>query len=270
VRAFKFPEYPVADSSREQNENVDHPTKESILGGYFGQLSKIIESEDDPKHAAVWFFQQLGGTYFIAVLRVISEMEHLCRETKSVLNEFIGRDLVLVRVLTVEHLAVSMKLYVISWSTLLDLLACLINVVFNLGIADRDVKMQLVLNNRHVQSSRIPQIIREYEKVSVIKDLKKKRNDLVHRGKIPDTDIEQILGERNRIDSRRYSILQMNQISEEEYKKQSSILQEKLSVLAKGKQELWREHHQQTITMLSEIGGELALKTIESYKQRST
>jgi len=120
-----------------------------------------------------------------------------------------------------------------------------------------------------VQSSRIPQIIREYEKASVIKDLKKKRNDLVHRGKIPDTDIEQILGERNTIDSRRYSLLQMNPISEEEYKKQRALLQEKLSVLARGKQDLWREHHQQTIAMLSEIGGELALKTIESYRKRA-
>jgi hypothetical protein len=259
----------MADSLKEQYENVDHPTKESILGGYFGQLSKIIESEDDPKQAAAWFFQQFGGTYFIAVLRVISEMERLCREMESVLSEFIGRDLVLVRLLTVEHLAVSMKLYVISWSTLLDLLACLINAVFNLGIADRDVKVQLVLNNRHVQSSRIPQIIREYEKASVIKDFKKKRNDLVHRGKIPDTDIEQILGERNSIDSRRYSLLQMNPISEEEYKNQRALLQEKLSVLARGKQDLWREHHQQTIAMLSEIGGELALKTIESYRKRA-
>ena len=197
-------------------------------------------------------------------------MERLHREMDSILDEFTGKNLGLVRLLTVEHLAVSMKLYVISWSTLLDLLACLINAVFNRGIADRDVKMQLVLNNRHVQSSRTPQIIREYEKASVIKDLKKKRNDLVHRGKTPDTDIEQILGERNTIDSRRYSILQMNQISEEEYKKQSSLLQEKLSVLAREKQDLWRAHHQQTTAMLSVIGGELALKTFESYRKQAT
>jgi hypothetical protein len=260
----------MADSSNEQNESVDPLTKGSILGGYLGQLAEIIESEENPSQAAIWFFKQLKEPYFMGTLRIISEMERLGREMDSALNEFAGRDLGLVKLLTVEHLVVSMKLYVISRHTLLDLLAYLVNAVFNLGIADRDVKIQLVLNNRHVQSSRIPQIIREYENSSVIKGLKKKRNDLVHRGKIPDTDIEQILGERNTIDSRRYSILQMDQISEEEYKKQSSILQEKLSVLAKEKQELWREHHQQTITMLSEIGGELALKTIESYKQRAT
>lgn len=260
----------MADSSKELNESVDSLSKESILGGYLGQLAKVIESEKNPSQAAAWFFKQLREPNFMSILRIISQMERLHREMDSILEEFTGKNLGLVRLLTVEHLAVSMKLYVISWSTLLDLLACLINAVFNLGIADRDVKMQLVLNNRHVQSSRTPQIIREYEKASVIKDLKKKRNDLVHRGKIPDTDIEQILGERNTIDSRRYSILQMNQISEEEYKKQSSLLQEKLSVLAREKQDLWRAHHQQTTAMLSVIGGELALKTFESYRKQAT
>jgi hypothetical protein len=94
------------------------------------------------------------------------------------------------KILTIEHLAIAMKLYVISWSTLRDLLASLVNAVFNLGIADRDVKEHLVLHNRHVQSSRIPQILQAYDNTLVIKDLKKKRNDVVHRGKIPDDDIE--------------------------------------------------------------------------------
>lgn len=260
----------MADSSKELNESVDPLTKSSILGGYFGRLTTIIETEKDSKQAALWFAQQLGTTYFLDILRVISEMERLCGEIESVLNEFTGRNLGLVKVLTVEHLAVSMKLYVVSWGTLGDLLAYLINAVFNLGIADRDVKVEFVLNNRHVQSSRIPQLIREYEKLSAIKGLKKKRNDLVHRGKIPDADIQQILGERNTIDSHRYSLLQTNPISEEEYKKQRSLLHKKLSVLAREKQDLWREHHQQTTAMLSMIGGELALKTFESYRKQAT
>src|SRR5574341_1389975 len=53
------------------------------------------------------------------------------------------------RMLTIEHLGTAMKLYVISWHTMLDLLARLVNVVFNLGIADRDVTVRLVLNNDH-------------------------------------------------------------------------------------------------------------------------
>ena len=128
-------------------------------------------------------------------------------------------------------------------------------------------KLQLVLNNRHVQPSRIPQIMREYEKSLVIKELKKKRNDLVHRGKIPDVEVEQMLGERNTIDSRRHSLLEINPISEEEYKKQRSVFQEKLGIQGRQKQEIWRKHYQQTRMMLSEVGRELARERFDLYKE---
>jgi hypothetical protein len=55
----------------------------------------------------------------------------------------------------------------------------------------------------------------------------------VYRGKIPDEEVEQILVERNRIDSRCYSFLQENPISEEEHKKELSLLQERLAGLAR-------------------------------------
>ena len=90
----------------------------------------------------------------------------------------------------------------------------------------------------------------------------------MHRGKIPDEEVEQILVERNRIDSRRYSFLQENPISEEEHKKELSLLQKRLAGLAKKKQDEWRKHHQQTIAMLSAIGGELMLKAIELYEKQ--
>ena len=231
------------------------------------QLTEMIESEEDTKKAASWFFQQLGGEHGIAILKLISEIERICREMDSLVNDFAGKDLLFAKVVTVEHLATAMKLYVISWSTLLDLLACLINEVFDLGMVEKDVKVQLALSNRHVQSSRIPQIMREYEKSSVIRDLKKKRNDLVHRGKIPDVDVEQMLAERNTIDSRRHSLLKISPISEEEYKKQRSLFQEKLGVQGKEKQEVWRKHFQQTIMMLSEIGRELASERFDLYKE---
>jgi hypothetical protein len=103
----------------------------------------------------------------------------------------------------------------------------------------------------------------------LIKDLKRKRNDVVHRGRIPDDDIEEILKERNTIDSRRYSLLEKNLISEEGHKRQRSLLQQNLRALAKEKQDLWRRHHQQTIAMISEISGELMLKTIDLYKKQA-
>ena len=41
-----------------------------------------------------------------------------------------------------------------------------------------------------------------------------------------------------------------------------------LDGLAKKKQDEWRKHHQQTIAMLSAIGGELMLKAIELYEKQ--
>lgn len=255
------------------DETIAPLHRESIVGAYFAQLNKALESDKDAKQIALLFAHRLGSEYFLAILQTMSEIDRLCREMESVLNEFTGRDLhgtlFTGKPLTIEHLAIAMKLYVISWSTLRDLLASLVNAVFNLGMADRDVKEHLILHNSHVKSSRIPQILQAYDNTLLIKDLKKKRNDVVHRGKIPDNDIEQILKERNTIDSRRYSLLEQNPISEEEHKRQISLLQQKLRALAKEKQDLWRKHHQQTIAMISEIARELVLRTIDLYKKQA-
>src|SRR5262249_44576259 len=230
---------------------------------------KAFESDADSKQIAVLFAQHLGSEYFLAILQLLSEVDRLCHEMESVLNEFPGRNIGFGKLLTIEHLVIAMKLYVISWSTLRDLLASLVNTVFDLGMADKEVKEHLVLHNRHVKFSRIPQIIQKYDNTLVIKDLKRKRNEVVHRGRIPDDDIEQILKERNRIDFLRYSLLEQNPISEEEHKRQIAVLQQKLRTVAEEKQCLWRRHYQQTIAMISEVAGELALKTIDLYKKQA-
>jgi hypothetical protein len=139
----------------------------------------------------------------------------------------------------------------------------------HLGIAEQDVRERLVLRNSHVRSSRIPQILEEYDNALLIKDLKRKRNGVVHRGRIPDDDIERMLLERNSIDSRRYSLLKEAPISEDEHKRQIASLQQRLSALAKEKQELWGKHHRKTIAMLSEIAEELVLKTVDLYKKQA-
>lgn len=257
----------MTDSLSKEIEVENLIPNEGILGGYMSQLEEMVEIEPDKKRAAIWVFSQLRDNRGLEILKIISGIEGVCREMETAVNELSGRNLGLVILLTVEHLATTMKPYVIAWSTLLDLLAYLINEVFDLGIAEKDVKLQLSLNNRHVQNSRIPQVIKEYENASVLRDLKKRRNDLVHRGKIPDVDIEKMLAERNMIDSRRYSLFKMNPISEEEYKAEKSLFQEKLWALGKQKQEVWEKHREQTIVMLSEIGRELAHKRFGLYQR---
>jgi len=262
----------MTDSSNVPDENMASLKRGSIVGAYFEQLNKTLESDKDTKQIACLFADRLGSEYFLAILQTMSEIDSLFGEMESALDEFTGRDIYAMfvkgKLLTVEHLVIAMKLYVISWSTLRDVLASLVNTVFNLGIADRDVKEHLVLHNAHVQSSRIPQILQAYDSTLAIKDLKKKRNDVVHRGRIPDDDVEQMLMERKKIEARRYSLLQLNPISEEEYKRESSLLRQRLRAMAKEKQDLWRKHHQQTGAMISEVAGELMLKTIDVYRQQ--
>lgn len=89
----------------------------------------------------------------------------------------------------------------------------------------------------------------------------------MHRGRIPDPDVELMLKERNTIDSRRYSLLESSPISDDEHKRRLSDLQERLDALAKMKREMSVRVHAQTIAMTSEVARELAVKTVELYKR---
>ena len=256
----------MADSTWPADE-LAPPAAESVLGAYFEQLSRLHESDTNPKEVAVALAQRIGNRHFLSVLKIMSEMDRLYREMRSVLNEFTGRSSFLVTILTIEHLAAVMKLYVISWHTMLDLVARSVNAAFDLGIADRDVRLPLVLNNAHVKPSRIPEILERYEKALCIKDLRRRRHDAVHRAWIPDPDVDAILKERNTIDSRRYSLLEATPISDDEHKRRLSDLQERLGALAKNKREIWEKLHAQTIAMTSEVARELAIKTVELYRK---
>lgn len=153
----------MADATPRADELATRPD-ESVVCVYLAQLTKLLESHKDPKQIATALAQRMGSKHFLSVLGTMTEMDRLDREMRSVLDEFTGRSYFLARILTIEHLATVMKLYVISWHTMLDLLARLVSAAFNLGIGDRDVSLRLVLNNDHVRSSRIPEILQEYEK----------------------------------------------------------------------------------------------------------
>ncbi len=125
----------MTTSSNVPDENITSLHRESIGGAYFAQLNKMLKSDKDSKQIPLLFAHRQGSEYLLAILDIMSEIDRLCREMQSILNEFTGRDLRGMlhtgKLLTIEHLAIVMKLYVISWSTLRDLLASLVNTVFN-------------------------------------------------------------------------------------------------------------------------------------------
>lgn len=239
----------------------------SVVGAYFAKFGHLLDTDESPKDVAMVMAQRMGSKHFLSILETMTEMDRLYAEMRAVLDEFTGRSDFLFRILTIEHLATALKLYVISWHTMLDLLARLVSSVFNLGIADRDISVRLILNNDHVRSSRIPDILREFKTGLPIEDLGKRRNDAVHRGRIPDREVDEMLKERNTIYSRRYSFLELKPISDDEYQKRLAELQGRLHALAKDKLEVWEKVHMRTIAMTSEVAGELAVKTVELYRR---
>jgi hypothetical protein len=155
-----------------QKDGNQPKTDHSIAGTYMAKLVELLECDSNKPKFAASFAKSIGSKHFLSVLEIAAEMERLYREMRSVLDEFTGRRYFLFNVLTVEHLAMVMKLYVISWYTMLDLVARLVNVTFRLGIADRDVTLRLILNNHHVRLSRIPEIVHSYEQTRVVNDLR--------------------------------------------------------------------------------------------------
>jgi len=67
---------------------------------------------------------------------------------------------------------------------MLDLVARLVNALLDLGIADRDIRLRLVLNNDHVRATRIPELVAECEGAVSANELRRQRNDVVHRGRL--------------------------------------------------------------------------------------
>jgi hypothetical protein len=86
------------------------------------------------------------GAYEMRVFFGASELLNLFEELQHTIQ-------LLTRVTTFEELAAVLKVYVISWISLSDLLASLLNHVYDLGIADQDISLGTVLRNQHVQAS---------------------------------------------------------------------------------------------------------------------
>ncbi len=247
------------------DDKVLNSVSERFVGILFHQVAEFIEKDTGNKNFVLLIKDQMSKQKFFRILEKTSTIDRIIKEMKSALVEFSGKDLLFVKHLTVEHLIVAMKIYVISSSTLLDVLASLISIVFNLGIADRDISLRLVLNNEHIIKSKIPVIYNRYIQISSIHGLRKTRNLVAHMGKIPDAEVEGLLLDRNRIDARN-TLLSNEPISDEDYKNELSKLQKKLVAVAEDKQAIWGKHLAQTVAMLNEISEILANQTLYLWR----
>jgi len=229
---------------------------------------ELLEESENSNSLTHVLTQEIGSKRFLTMLRTMHEIDRLNTEMQSALDEFTGRKGGMFIITTIEHLSVAMKLYIISLLTIMDLLARLVNVVLDLGIADRDVRQPLVFRNDHVKATRIPRLLEDHKKTVDLDNLRQWRNDVVHRGKTPDPEVSQALKDRNALDSSRYSLLKADPISDDEYRKSKSRLQARINDLAKQKQESWRVIHRKTMDMTTEIASELATAVVQRYRNR--
>lgn len=241
----------------------------SIIGEYFDAITKGLESDTDRKEAALLVKQVLSGEYSFNILTLLAQIDSLHKEFRTIFNGFEPRNVGFFKALTVEKLILSVKFYVISWTTLVDMLGGLINKVFNLGFADPDVKFDLILRNKHVLNSDLPAIFKKYSKALDMKAVKRHRNEIVHRGRIMDEEIKSFYEAQNVLHANRYSLLKSNRISEEEYRKESARQTKILFELASRKKATYEAHYKTTLEMIAEALNSLGRKAIELYKAKA-
>ena len=90
---------------------------------------------------------------------------------------------------TFPQIVVLLKLYVVGWVSLSDILANLINEAFDLGYAEQDIQFNVILRNRKVVTSQLAAIVSRHRKTTDYDRFARLRNDVVHRGTFEDPDV---------------------------------------------------------------------------------
>jgi hypothetical protein len=157
-------------------------------------MSEINESDPlpDVRDTAMSRLQSAHGieklkrdpyrVYELRVFMAAAEVKNLFNELGAILDLF-------QRAHSFPELTALLKLYVISWNSLSDLVAILLNEIYDLGIADHDVNFGAILRNHHIRSTEIPAAVKRHAKSTRYDHFVKLRNEIVHRGKLADEDL---------------------------------------------------------------------------------
>lgn len=231
---------------------------------YFQVLVDSLENQKplDPQKA----METIRIMFLSPVALAIAELDALDLEVRAILEEMQPRPFGFFRFITLEQLALTIKLYVISWSTLMDVIAGLINIVFDLGFMERDVQFDRIFRNEHVRKSQLPAIFEKHKKTLDWKRFKRLRNDIVHRGRLLDGELESLRDARNQLSARKYPSLltQLPAMPEEEFKAESMKHMGSVIKLAEQRKSDYEAHYTATRALfadvLSELGRQFALR----------
>ena len=201
----------------------------------------------------------------IVLERIISltEINEIEQEIQTILERLGTVNGLLVKAYSIEELVIGVKHYLIAWSTLKDLMVNQINICFELGIHENDLNYGSVMRNKKVSNSNIPNIIKANQKSINVGYTDKQRNDAIHRGKLLDDEINDFRKRNNKLLSKKYSLLNTEPISDEEFNAERSKLNAELSLLVQSKRKEYQEHYDRTIALNIEIAKGLAKVTAD-------
>lgn len=220
----------------------------------FGIINATDELPEAIKKDTKW-----GMHFVFNNLMVTVEIDEIEKEIKSVLENLgVSGNYLIFRSYSIEQLTIGIKQYLIAWSTMKDLMANLINTSLELGIHEKDISFGMILRNEKVKRTNIMEICNKHSKSLDVSNTDRKRNEAIHRGKLIDEEVDKYRTKYNELFAQKYSLLNLNPISDEEFDKRLKELNEELTVLVNSKKIEYSEHLQLTINLNKELAEELA------------
>lgn len=231
-----------------------------LVKSFFGEFNRLIDGTSRLKELS-GENSEWGKKYLGALLLNFAKAQGCLNEFEHIFKRFESTPSFILRISpAVEDVVLTIKLYYINWSTLLDLIAIFIDTVFNIGNAPKDISFNSIIRNHKVQNSNLPAIIIKHRETIDISKSTNIRNEIVHRGKLLDDDTEEFVTRKASIESQRYSLLNPSdeKISKEEYKKKMNEFYEEFNPFIESKKKFLHEHLNQTLLVASDIFKELA------------
>lgn len=231
-----------------------------------GTISKVYQDElfgiiNDPNELpdAIKANPKWGISFVFNNLKVLSEIDEIEREINSVLKRLgVSGDSFILKSYSIEELVIGVKHYLIAWSTMKDLMANLVNASLDLGIHENDLSFGMILRNEKVKKSNIPTVCNKHSKTINVSYTDKQRNDAIHRGKLLDDKINEYRSRYSGLFATRYSLLNTDPITDDEFNNGLKELNRELVDLVKVKTEEYTSHFERTLELNKELAIELA------------
>jgi hypothetical protein len=221
-------------------------------------LNREIENTSINESNRTWALAYIGR-----IIIHTAEIDSAEEEIERLLNRLgVESRSPIFSVLSIDELIMGLKFYLINWSTMKDLMATFINSVFDIGIDDKDITFEMILRNKKVKRTKIPEIWKKYKKSLNAYKIGEYRNDVVHRGKLTDPEVSELKRKKNKIRAERFSLLNTERISEDEYKRKMREFDRELSKMIPKKRTEYLDHFKKTISSYEEIAEELARITV--------